>query len=125
MHHASCIAAASGAPGGRTALSNTSGRKPKERMRISQRDKTLTVVCPPAWRADDVGDYSAIERIIEGGRIAELSLDLSRVEEINCATMWLIDQIQWKCVTSRVTFHLGETSKLATLFLNALGAFNK
>ena len=107
-------------PGGVPAFAKAMAVSTFDRLSLARRDKGLTVVCPPTWKSDDISDYSALEKMIDDGGISDVYLDLSRVEVINPAMIWLIDQIQWKCVTSRLSFHLGETSKIAQLCFNTL-----
>ncbi len=80
----------------------------------------LSVRLPSSWRAEHSRDFAAIEREIERVDVQRLSLDLSKVRVINPATIWLIDHIQWKCVTSQKSFDIVASSRIVDMYYSIL-----
>ena len=83
-------------------------------------DGVLSVRLHGSWRAEYARDFTAIEREIERADVQRLSLDLSKVRVINPATIWLIDHIQWKCVTSRKSFDIVASSRIVDMYYSIL-----
>jgi hypothetical protein len=71
--------------------------------------ETLAITLPKVWKAEYSLDYAIIERVIDDNKPKKVRVDLTKVSVFNPATMWLIDQIQWKCNSSRSSFHIDGT----------------
>ena len=83
---------------------------------------TLEITLPRIWKADNSNDYAIIKRIMDDNKPRSVIVNLTKVSVFNPATMWLIDQIQWKCVSSRSSFHIDGTSRIITMYVNMLAS---
>ncbi len=87
---------------------------------ISNTNGVLTVRLPRTWRAEYAHDFTIVEKEVDRDAITRLRLDLSKVATINPATLWLIDQIHWKCVTSRKSFDIVASSRIVEMYFSTL-----
>jgi hypothetical protein len=87
---------------------------------ISIKDNELSVKFPHIWRAEDSRDYTKIALLLDSGTFRTLYIDLGAVNVLNVATIWLIDQIQWKCVEKSVSFNVVGSTKIVKTYFEIL-----
>ena len=83
-------------------------------------NKILTLRLPRIWRAENARDFSEIDALLSSQRIEKLNLDMTRVETLNIATLWLMDEIQWKCTRERITFNIVGPDRLVKMYFELL-----
>ena len=91
-------------------------------LKVVENRTLLTITLPRRWVAEDLAECRFVEKAMAKDTISEVTVDLSQVEVLNPATIWLIDQLQWNCVNNRKTFNIIAASKICELYFSLIPA---
>ena len=80
-------------------------------------DGVLHVAFPGQWDANNLDDLRAIESWISTNYLSKVSVDLSHVNVLNIAIIWLYGHIRKKCAEAKVSFEIKAANHLFRIYL--------